>query len=122
MSTVKIRHLNWVVVLHPTTDLVGDQGTEDLLEAFQSAWSESYQGIVINLSDVQAMNSTGLGALMNCVGLANRNQSKIAFCRPSPALARLLAQISAQMQLPPSSGLRIWFKSEAEAIRYCSER
>lgn len=122
MSTVKIRYLNWVVVLRPTTDLADNQGTEDLLAAFKSAWSASYQGIVVNLSDVQTMDATGVGTLMNCVGLANRTHSKIAFCCPSTALARLMARMLAQMQLPRSSGPRIWFESEAEAIRYCSER
>src|SRR6516164_9325160 len=87
MGTVMIRWLNWVVVLRPTTDLVGDETTGELQKAFESAWAESHQGIVINLSDVQLMNSLGFGLLAHCLALANRTHTKIAFCCLSPRLA-----------------------------------
>jgi hypothetical protein len=59
MTLVQVRRLNWVVVLRPTTDLLGGPETEELLATFRSAWAESYQGIAVNLSDVQRVSSMG---------------------------------------------------------------
>ncbi len=114
MSAIKVKWLNWVVVLRPTTNLLGGVETEELLDAFKSAWSESHQGIVINLSDVHHINSTGFGVLVHCYALARRTHTKFAPCCINPGPIKL-----AEMT---GLGAFQWFKSEADAIRYCSER
>ena len=114
MTWVQVRRLNWVVVLRPTTDLLGGPETEELLATFRSAWAESYQGIAVNLSDVQRVSSVGLGALVECAAEARRTGTKLAFCCVSRSLDRLLAMAS--MRLLNA------FESEEDAIRFCSER
>jgi len=101
-----------VVVLRPTTDLLGGPETEELLATFRSAWAESYQGIAGNLSDVQRVSSVGIGALVECAAEARRTGTKLAFCCVSRY--RLLAMAS--MRLLNA------FESEEDAIRFCSER
>jgi len=63
MSSVRVRWLTWVVVLHPTANLLGGDETDELYEAFKSAVAQHYQGVVINLSDIGLINSSGVGVL-----------------------------------------------------------
>jgi anti-anti-sigma regulatory factor len=114
MTWVQVRRLNWVVILRPTTDLLGGPETEGLRATFRSAWAESYQGIAVNLSDVQRVNAVGMGALAGCVADARRTGTKLAFCCVSRSLDRILAAASMRWLKA--------FESEEDAIRFCSER
>jgi anti-anti-sigma regulatory factor len=118
MSTVKVRMLNWVAVLRPITDLLGDVTTEELLEAFKSAWAASYQGIVINLSDVQRLDELGMAVLVHCLSLSNQTHTKTAICCWGPGPTKTLDELG----WSPFAAPHLRFKSEADAVRYCSER
>src|SRR5262249_33249120 len=114
MGTIRVKRLNWVVVLYPTTNLSGAAGCKDLIVAFRAEWAKSYQGIVINLAEVQRVDSTGFAALIDCATRARRTGTKLALCCVAPTVDRFLGVIGHQ----PA-----WrFISEDDAIRYCSER
>jgi len=114
LMKVQIKWLSWVVVLRPMTDLQDDPVLDELAAAFKSAWANSYQGVVVNLSEVNRLSSSGFGVLLQFATDAKRTGTKIAFCRVSRSVDRLLA--TASMRLPNS------FQSEEDAIRFCSER
>lgn len=114
MDTLHVRRHDSVVVVEPTADLMGGVETQDLIAAVQSAVRESLQGIVVNLSMVHHVNSTGLGSLVQCVTAARAGETKMAFCRITPNLEKKFGLTLGHLV----NG----FSSEDEAIRYCSQR
>lgn len=116
MGTVHVKWLNWVVVLRPTTDRLCDIEADDLQAAFDSACTESYQGIVFNLAAVRSMNEVAFGVLLHCFDLARKTHTKMAVCCLTPDILRTVTTTGL------TSGKRSRFITEAEAVRYCSER
>ena len=116
MSTIRVKWLDWVVVLHPTTDRLRDSEAEELLAAFDSACTESYQGIVFNFSAVRWMDEAAFGVLVHCFHVARRTHTKMAVCCLTPDLLRTITTTGL------TTGKRSGFATEAEAVRYCSER
>ena len=114
MRAVRTKWLNWVVVLCPMADLMGGSETDELCDAFRSGSSESYQGVVLNLSEVRRVNSVGFGALVSLVTEAKRMGTRTAFCCITQTLEKQLAAASARF---PNA-----FATEDEAVRYCSGR
>jgi anti-anti-sigma factor len=114
MKTVQIKWLNWVVILHPKGDLLGGDETDELHDAFRSSCAESYQGIVLNLSNVRRINSAAIGVLIGCWVHAGRTGTRTAFCCVPQRGKELLGVF--QLRLANT------FPTEEEAVRFCSQR
>ena len=122
MDSIRIKPVDSVVVLSPTAGLVGDTVCDELNQAVQQVLG-SYRGIVINLADVNQINSTGMGFLVTCALEANRAGVKIAFCSASPRVERHFETIHVLALLShPSLHLSARFPSEDEALQFCRER
>jgi len=115
MKTTQIKWLNRVVVLSPTTDLLGGHETDELSEAFRSVCTEGCQGIVVSCSNVRHINSTGLGVIVQCRREAQRIGTRIAICFPPRTVDALRKELFFK-HLP-----RV-LETEEEAVRFCSER
>ena len=62
-----------VVVLKPTGNLLGDDETDQLKVKVKSLVSESFLKIVLDVSELQWVNSAGLGAMISCLAsMTNR--------------------------------------------------
>jgi anti-anti-sigma factor len=122
-NAVRIKPLDSVVVLYPTTDLVGDAVCDELGEAVDQALAGSYRGIVVNLGEVHQINSTGMGVLVACAVRANRAGLKMAFCSALPRVERHFETIHVlALMSHPSLHRSARFETEAEAVQFCSPR
>jgi len=71
---IKEKIVNDVAILTVRGNLMGGNETQELRDKVYSLISDGVVKVVIDLSKVSWMNSTGLGALMAChTSLANKN-------------------------------------------------
>jgi anti-anti-sigma factor len=122
-NAVRIKPLGSVVVLYPTTGLVGDAVCDELCEAVDQALADSYRGIVVNLGEVHQVNSTGMGALLACALKANRVDVTMAFCSILPRVERHFETVHVlALMSHPSLHRSARFGTEQEAVQFCSAR
>ena len=120
-SAVRIKPLDSVVVLFPTTGLVGDAVCDQLSEAVDQALVDSFRGIVINLGEVLQINSTGMGVLVSCAVKANRAGVKMAFCSATPRVERHFETVHVlALMSHPSLHRSARFETETEAVQFCA--
>lgn len=112
MHGLRVQSLPRVTVLSPGASLMGGAETNELDAAFRTAMGTQPAGIVLNLTDVPAMNSVGVGLLAGFAAAVRASGTKLAVC----CVARRVQPIFKLVALPE------WrlFETEADAVRWCS--
>lgn len=86
------QQLNGYVLLQPESRL-DSQGGNALKEQLTTVPIEPYQIWVMNMADVEFMDSSGLGAVVTAVKYARSKACRLVICKPS-ATARLIFEIT----------------------------
>lgn len=87
------RVVNTLTILRVSGRLVADPAAADL-EKFRRAIDDAAAGAVdlaIDLCEIQAVDSEGIGELARALGRVSRRGGRMALIAPSPAVSRILA-------------------------------
>lgn len=79
-----------IAVLHIRGNLMGGRETEELREKVYSLIADKINKVVIDLSKVKWLNSTGLGALMACHATLVNNKGSIKLANATDRVESLL--------------------------------
>jgi anti-sigma B factor antagonist len=83
------RAVNDVVILHPQGYLTGLDETEDLEYRLRTLREGGYKRVLLNLSQAEHFNSTGLGVLISAHSAYVRTGAKLKMCCPIPSVANV---------------------------------
>ena len=89
---MKLLELNQHIVLKPQPQLDA-QGGYDLKQQVSALVAEQYPLWIVDLAEVDFIDSSGLGALVSTLKLARRQGCRLVLCHPS-ATVRLIFEIT----------------------------
>jgi anti-sigma B factor antagonist len=93
-----------VAVLHPQGSLIGDKETDELRKAFEELRKEGNTRAVVDLSKVNYINSTGIGALIAGYNEYSQRGGKIKLCGLSDRLENVfvITKLTAVFDIHPN--------------------
>jgi anti-sigma B factor antagonist len=107
---VDVRNSDDVIIVDLSGRLVAGDGADVLHEVINTLLADDWAKIILNMSDVSMIDSTGAGELIESLKIAEKFNSKIKLLRPQERVQKSL-QLS---QLLPLFEV---FDEEDEAIR-----
>ena len=77
---MKVRKLNGIAIIAPHGWLMGGDETEQLEATIRGLLAEGNRHLLVNLAEVQMMNSTAIGVLTSCRASYLSHDGRIALC------------------------------------------
>jgi anti-sigma B factor antagonist len=77
---VKVRKHNDVAVIHPHGWLMGGDETEEFENTIRRLHAEGTRHLLVNMAEVQMMNSTAIGVLTGCRARFAATEGQIVLC------------------------------------------
>jgi len=77
---VKVRKLNDVAIIHPHGWLMGGDETEEFENAIRDLIAEGNRHLLVNMAEVQMMNSTAIGVLTTCRASYMGREGQVVLC------------------------------------------
>jgi anti-sigma B factor antagonist len=93
MRHIKSKRVGQVVILTPQRSLFGDDETYELREAIAQLDEEGNQYLVVNLSKVERINSTGLGFLIEGHKKYDKRGAQMKLCELREKSVHLIATV-----------------------------
>lgn len=90
MTSVNIKFLGDVAVITPQKNLVGSNETEELADCLKEITDSSNLSIVVDLTNISFMNSSGLGALIQGSKDARATGRRLTLCALNDRNRRLI--------------------------------
>ncbi len=91
-------------------DLLGENSSKEILEVVNQAIAKQIKAIVIDLSSVRYINSSGLGVLITLLTKMKNKEGEVVLINPSEQVNKLL-------QVTKLDGVFTSFATEGEAIK-----
>jgi len=106
---VHVRHLRSVAVLDLSGDVTG-QASEDLASAYDQATRLEPDAVLLDFTDVEYINSTGIAVLVTLLARARKEGGRMAACGLTPHYLEIftVTRLSDFMEI---------FDSEQHALR-----
>lgn len=70
-----------IAILEPRGSLIGNQETDELKEKASDLLEQGNRKLIIDLSDVTYLNSTGIGALVSIHAMYANKKGKVKLCQ-----------------------------------------
>jgi len=87
---VDVRHVDDVIIVDLEGRLVMGVGDELLRDVMNEIIAEGWKKIILNLRDVNIMDSSGIGEVLSSWKLAQRFGGALKLLRPAPSVQRTL--------------------------------
>jgi len=107
---VDVRNSDDVIIVDLSGRLVAGDGADVLHEVVNTLLADNWSKIILNMSDVSMIDSTGAGELIESLKIAEKFESKIKLLRPH-------GRVQKSLQLSQLLPLFEVFEDEDEAVR-----
>jgi len=108
---VTLVHLTEANLNHFTIQTV----SPTLREVIQAKTKESYQDLILDISQVEIIDSAGVGSLVALNGFAKQNGLALHLCGADPKVARILRIMQIHRVMPFHTSKEVALKACAEA-------